>query len=60
MPAARDPSPARMIVCAVLVLLFAVGVWGYIEHRSAPPRPPKVEMPALPARELPLREIHAP
>ena len=50
MPAASDPSPARMIVCAVAVLLFAVGVWGYIEWRSAPPPPSKTTLPALPAR----------
>ena len=50
MPAAPDPSPARMIVCALLVLLFAVGVWGYIEWRSAAPPPPKIEMPGLPVR----------
>lgn len=43
--AASDPSPARMLICALLVLLFAGGVWGYIEWRSAPPPPPKVEMP---------------
>ena len=50
MPAAPDPSPARMIVCAVLVLAFAVGVWRYIEWRSAPPPPPKIEMPGLSVR----------
>ena len=50
MPAAPDPSPVRMIVCAVLVLAFAVGIWGYIEWRSAAPPPPKVEMPGLPVR----------
>ena len=50
MPAAPDPSPARMVVCAVLVLLFAVGVWGYIEWRSAAPPPPKIELPGTPPR----------
>ena len=50
MPAAPDPSPARMVVCAVLVLAFAVGVWGYIEWRTAAPPPPKIEMPGAPPR----------
>ncbi|MCE9611699.1 MAG: hypothetical protein K8R23_15985 [Chthoniobacter sp.] len=45
MPAAPDPSLTRMIVCAALVMAFAVGVWAYIDQRSAPPPPPKVEMP---------------
>jgi len=45
MPDAPDPSLARMISCAVLVLLFAVGIWSFIEWRSAAPPPPKVEMP---------------
>ena len=45
MPAAPEPSPARMIVCAVLVLVFVVGVWAYIDWRSAAPPPPKIDMP---------------
>ncbi len=48
MPAAPEPSPARMVVCAVVVLAFAVGVWGWIEWRTAPPPVPKVVMPDLP------------
>ena len=47
--AAPDPTPGRQIFCALLVLGFAAGVWGYIEWRSAPPPPPQVQMPdALP------------
>ena len=45
MPAAPDPSRARMIFCALLVLAFAVGVWAYIDRRSAAPPPPKIETP---------------
>jgi hypothetical protein len=48
MPAAPDPSPARMAVCALLVLVFAGSIWGWIEWRTAPPPPPKVVMPELP------------
>ncbi len=51
MPAAApDPTPARQFICALLVLLFAAGVWGYIEWRSAAPPPPKVEMPDVKPR----------
>ena len=50
MPAAPDPSRSRMIICALLVLSFAAGVWGYIEWRSAPPPPPKIEMPGAAPR----------
>jgi hypothetical protein len=37
-----------MVFCAVLVLVFAVGTWAFIQWRTAPPPPPKVEMPQLP------------
>ena len=50
MPAAPEPSRARMVCCALLVLLFAVGVWGYIAWRSAAPPPPKIELPGGPSR----------
>jgi len=40
-----EPSPQRMIVCAGLVLAFAVAVWWVVEVRSAPPPPPQVTMP---------------
>lgn len=43
--AASAPSPARMIVCALLVAGFAIGVWAYIAHRSAAPEPPKIALP---------------
>ena len=42
---APDPSPARMILCALLVAGFAVGTWAYIAHRSAAPEPPKSALP---------------
>ncbi len=48
--AASDPTPARMIFCALAVLLFATGVWGFIAWRSAPPPPPAVEMPGATLR----------
>jgi len=50
MPAASDPSRSRMVVCAVCVALFAVGIWGYIERRSAAPPPPQVELPGAATR----------
>ena len=50
MPAAPDPSLARMVCCALFVLLFAAGVWGYIEWRSAAPPPPQVAVPGTPPR----------
>ena len=45
MPAASEPTSARMIICALLVLIFAASVWFYIERRSAPPPVPKIEYP---------------
>jgi hypothetical protein len=35
-----------MIVAALAVVAFVVGVWRWIEIRSAPPPPPQVILPA--------------
>jgi hypothetical protein len=37
-----------MVLCAVMVIVFAAGLWGWIEWRSAPPPVPKVQLPGLP------------
>jgi len=34
-----------MIVCGVIVAVFAVAIWWVVEIRSAPPPPPQVTMP---------------
>jgi hypothetical protein len=39
-----------MIVGALATLAFAVAVWAFVEWRSAPPPPPQIPLPALPAR----------
>ena len=39
-----------LLAFALLAALFAVGVWSFIEWRSAAPPPPKVEMPGMPPR----------
>ena len=40
------PSRARMAGCALAVAAFVVGLWWFIEVRSAPPPPPKVTIPS--------------
>ncbi len=35
-----------MILCALAVAALVLGVWWFIEVRSAPPPPPHVTMPA--------------
>jgi hypothetical protein len=40
-----EPTLARKIAAGAAVLVFAVSVWWFVEWRSAPPPPPKVEMP---------------
>jgi len=34
-----------MIVAGLLVFVFAVAVWGFVERRSAPPPPPALPTP---------------
>jgi hypothetical protein len=34
-----------MILCGLVVVAVAVGVWWVVEFRSAPPPPPQVVMP---------------
>jgi hypothetical protein len=38
-----------MVLCAALVILFAAGIWGWIEWRSAPPPPPAIKLPEMPS-----------
>jgi hypothetical protein len=40
-----EPTTARLIVCALVVALFAVSVGWFVEVRSAAPPPPQVVMP---------------
>ncbi|MGB8167150.1 MAG: hypothetical protein WCF18_06635 [Chthoniobacteraceae bacterium] len=40
-----EPTPARMIVCGLIVAAVAVAIWWVVEIRSAPPPPPLVTMP---------------
>ena len=40
-----QPTPLRIILSALAALALAVAVWWLVEWRSAPPPPPKVEMP---------------
>jgi hypothetical protein len=40
-----EPSLAWKIISGVIVLLFAIAVWGFVEWRSAPPPPPEVKLP---------------
>lgn len=44
------PPPARMIFGAIATLLLAIVVWVFVEWRSAPPPPPQVALPDLPAK----------
>jgi len=39
-----------MILAAAATAAVAVAVWAFVEWRSAPPSPPKVTLPDLPAK----------
>jgi len=39
------PTPLRVLASALATIAVAVAVWWFVEWRSAPPPPPKVEMP---------------
>jgi hypothetical protein len=47
----REPSEARKIWSAIAVAIFCVAIWFLINTISAPPPPPKTELPAPPAEK---------
>ncbi len=40
-----EPGPTAKRLALIGTILAAVGVWWLIEWRSAPPPPPKVQLP---------------
>jgi len=51
--AAPEPSTARIIAATLATLAVALAVWWYVAWRSAPPPPPRVELPTLSAAMKP-------